>query len=140
VAEIEDPDAVAISGAACGGDLLFCEAWLESGRSLEVFLPRKSEAFLRESVRFAGRGWEERFTVVTEHPNTTMVEPSADMTQLENPHAANNVRIMERGCRGTLPLVGIFVWDGGGGDGPGGTRHMVSTVEDAHGEVVVIKP
>jgi hypothetical protein len=29
----------------------------------------------------------------------------------------------------------ICLWDGGGGDGPGGTRHMVDSVQARGGEV-----
>jgi hypothetical protein len=140
ISGVEDAQSEAISGAACGGDLLFCQAWLETDRDLEVFLPREPEAFLDESVRFAGFGWEESFRDVTDHPRTKVVGPRSEMVHAENPHPANNARIIERARRGTPPLVGIFVWDGGGGEGPGGTQHMVSQVEDASGEVIVIEP
>ena len=36
---------------------------------------------------------------------------------------------------GATRLRFITLWDGGGGDGPGGTRHMVEAVRRAHGEV-----
>ena len=32
----------------------------------------------------------------------------------------------------------ICLWDGGGGDGPGGTRHLVEAVGDAGGTVIRI--
>lgn len=140
ITDIEDPDTVAVSGAACGADLLFCHAWLATDRRLEVFLPRDPEAFLDESVRFAGPEWEARFHRVVDHPKTEVVGAPPDLIRMENPHTANNLRILERARLGTLPLRGIFVWDGSGGDGPGGTRHMVSEVEDAGGEVLLIEP
>ena len=48
---------VAISSAACGGDLLFAEACLQRGVRLEIYLPFAEEEFLQESVNFAGEHW-----------------------------------------------------------------------------------
>jgi len=35
-------------------------------------------------------------------------------------------------------LCCICLWDGGGGDGPGGTRHLVEAVRAAGGSVIRI--
>ena len=45
-----------------------------------------------------------------------------------------NTALSEGGSRMTL----IVLWDGEGGDGPGGTRHMTKTVEQHGGIVIVI--
>jgi hypothetical protein len=140
VDETSDPGAEASAGAACGADLLFCRAWLHSGRRLTVFLPREIEAFLDESVRFAGADWEELFHQVVAHPATTVIGPEPGMDELEDPHTLNNLRILERARRGEPPIRGIFVWDGGGGDGPGGTGNMVIEVRQSGGEVTIIAP
>ena len=58
---IDDADAEGISGLACGGDLLFAEEWLKTGRPLHAYLPREEEDFLDESVRFAGEEWVASF-------------------------------------------------------------------------------
>ena len=139
VASVTDPGAQAFSGVACGGDLIFCEAWLESGRPLTVFLPREVEGFLNQSVAFAGPAWVERFRAVTQHPSTTMVEPEPWMTDVEDPHTPNNLRMLQSAW-GAPPVVGIFVWDGGGGEGPGGTGDLVAAVRDAGCAVTVIAP
>ena len=140
VADTSDPVAVAVSGAACGSDLLFCRAWLDTGRRLTVFLPRHTEAFLDESVRFAGPEWVERFFAVIGDPATTVVPPEPGMDELDAPHTPNNLRMLERARKSSPPIRGIFVWDGAGGDGPGGTGHMVSEVEASGGEVIIIRP
>jgi hypothetical protein len=140
VRSLADPEAEAFSGAACGGDLLFCEVWLEAGRGLTVFLPREVGAFLEESVSFAGEEWVQRFQSVVAHPSTTVVGPEPGMDDLEDPHTPNNLRMLEWARQAAPPLRGIFVWDGGGGDGPGGTGHMVETVRESGGEVAVIEP
>lgn len=135
-----DRAAEASAGAACGGDLLFCRAWLDSGRRLTVFLPRETEAFLEESVRFAGAEWEELFREVVTHRDTTVIGPEPGMDDLDDPHTPNNLRILERARQGDPPIRGIFVWDGGEGDGPGGTGHLESEVRQAGGEVTIIAP
>jgi hypothetical protein len=140
LAGVTDRDAEAISGAACGADLLFAEAWLATGRRLRVFLPRARGAFLDESVRFAGPEWVDAFDRVVADPDTTVVDPAPEMLGLEDPHTANNARMLDAALRAGPPLRGIFVWDGGGGDGPGGTGHMVSQIEAAGGRVTIIEP
>lgn len=140
VAEVDDRDAVAASGAASGGDLIFAEAWLSSGRRLTVFLPREVEAFLDESVRPAGDEWEAAFHRVLQHPAAHVVGPEPGMDELANPHTLNNLRMLERAREAGSRLRGIFLWDGAGGDGPGGTRHMADEVESAGGHVTVIEP
>jgi hypothetical protein len=137
---ITDPEAEAFSGAACGGDLLFCMAWLDGSRRLTVLLPRETESFLDESVSFAGDEWVQHFAFVVEHPATTVIGPEPGMDELEDPHTPNNLRMLERARRAAPPIRGIFVWDGAGGDGPGGTGHMVKAVRESGGEATVIAP
>lgn len=50
---------------ACGGDILFAEAMVETGGEVNIHLPFCEEDFLDASVRFAGPGWEERFHKLT---------------------------------------------------------------------------
>ena len=140
VTAVGDPAATAVAGAACGGDLLFCEAWLTTGRRLTVFLPRAEDAFLEESVRFAGQEWETAFERVVSHPHTTLVGPAQDASDDADAHAANNRRMLVSALRAGPPLHGIFVWDRGGGDGPGGTGQMVAAIEQAGGHVTIIEP
>ena len=139
VDSVDDPHAEAFSGAASGGDLLFCQAWLDAGRRLKVYLPREVDAFLAESVGPAGQGWVDAFIEVTEHPATTVIGPEPGMDELEDPHTLNNQRMLAD-ARKDAPMIGIFVWDGAGGDGPGGTGHMVKEVLDAGGQVSIIDP
>ena len=139
VTDVSDPDAQGFSGAACGGDLLFCRAWLATGRHLTVYLPRELEPFLDESVRFAGPTWERLFDDVVSAPATTFMGPEPGMSELDDPHTANNLRMLAAAVNDP-PVAGIFLWDGQGGDGPGGTRHMVNEVRRVGGDVTIIEP
>ena len=137
---IDDPEARAVSGLACGGDLLFAGEWLKTGRPLQAFLPRPVEDFLDESVRFAGAEWVALFDRVITDPMVRVVGPDEEMLRLEDPHTANNLRMLEaaRGQGGTIQ--GVFLWDGGGGDGPGGTQHLVAEVFESGGSVTILDP
>jgi class 3 adenylate cyclase/tetratricopeptide (TPR) repeat protein len=50
--------------AACGADILFIEAMLESDREVHIILPFKQDDFLETSVSFAGESWVQRFNNV----------------------------------------------------------------------------
>lgn len=57
---------IGYSSLACGADILFAEVMLEQEKALNLVLPFDKEDFLNESVRFAGKEWEERFNLIIE--------------------------------------------------------------------------
>jgi len=140
IAQIDEPEARAVSGLACGGDLLFAEEWLKTGRALQAFLPRPVEEFLDESVRFAGEEWVASFHRVVADPMVSVVGPADEMLGLEDPHTANNLRILEAARREGGAIHGVFLWDGSGGDGPGGTQQLASELIGAGGSVTILDP
>ena len=137
---IDDPEARAVSGLACGGDLLFAEEWLKTGRPLQAFLPRSVEDFLDESVRFAGEEWVALFHRVITDPMVSVVGPDDEMLGLEEPHTANNIRMLEAARRQGGIVHGVFLWDGRVGDPPGGTQHLASELIEAGGSVTILDP
>ena len=136
----DDADAEGISGLACGGDLLFAEEWLKTGRPLHAYLPREEADFLDESVRFAGSEWVDSYREVTADPNLVLIGPDQEMLGLDDPHTANNLRMLEAALLRPGVLNGLFLWDGKGGDGPGGTEHLASEVVEEGGSVTVLRP
>lgn len=137
---IDDPEVGAVSGLACGGDLLFAEEWLKTGRALQAYLPRPVEEFLDESVRFAGEEWVASFHRVITDVMVSVVGPDDEMLRLEDPHTTNNFRMLEAARRQGGTIHGVFLWDGRGGDGPGGTQHLAFAVLEAGGSVTVLRP
>ena len=121
---------LAICGGACGGDLIFAEACLARGTGLELYLPFDQPTFLAESVDFAGANWHDRFLAAAS--KATMHVASAELGPLrpgEEPYERNNMRMLESAARfGPEKIVFICLWDGQGGDGPGGTRHLMEEV------------
>ena len=137
---IDGPEVRAISGLACGGDLLFAEEWLATGRPLQAFLPRPVDDFLDESVRFAGEAWVESFHRVSADPRVIVVGPDEEMIGTDDPHTLNNLRMLAASVEEGETVQGLFLWDGEGGDGPGGTQHLISAVLAAGGGTTVIRP
>jgi len=136
----DDHDAEGISGLACGGDLLFAEEWLKTGRLLHAYLPREVASFIDESVRFAGEEWVDSFRDVTADPNSVLIGPDEAMLHLDDPHTANNLRMLDAAFQLPGSVHGLFLWDGKGGDGPGGTEHLASAVVEQGGSVTVLRP
>ena len=137
---IDDPEVGAVSGLACGGDLLFAKEWLKTGRALQAFLPRPVHEFLDESVRFAGEEWVALFHRVIADAMVSVAGPDEQMLGLEDPHTTNNLRMLEAAHRQGGTIQGVFLWDGSGGDGPGGTQQLVSEVLEAGGSVTILDP
>lgn len=123
---------IGFSSAACGADILFLEALQELGGESRIILPFEEAEFVKDSVLPAGGEWHERFQRVLK--NATQVI-TASPYRLANQglayHYANLMmqgwaiqRAAQLGNDRPLP-VGLVVWDGQPGDGPGGTASAV---------------
>jgi hypothetical protein len=133
-----------ITEGACGGDLLFAEAMLARGARLELRLPFDEATFLRESVAFAKAPsapdrWSERFHDARTHPRTrllVMTDVLGPTPEGASAYERCNLWMLEDAlAMGPDRLTFVCLWDGGGGDGPGGTRHMFEEVQRRGGAV-----
>jgi len=135
---------LALTQGAAGGDLLFAEACLARGVRLRLLLPLARREFVAASLLpvVDGAGWHARFCAVVDR----LDEPPREAPVVLGPLAANDDAFV-RGNRwllesalafGADKLVCICLWDGSGGDGPGGTRHLVDAVRAAGGRVLRI--
>jgi hypothetical protein len=118
---------LAICGGACGGDLLFAEAALARGTALELYIPFDEPAFLAESVDFADADWRARFLAAKARA-TLHVAPDelGPLVHGDNPYERNNMWMLDAAVRfGPDKLVFICLWNGKGGDGPGGAKHLM---------------
>jgi hypothetical protein len=133
---------LALCGGACGGDLLFAEACLKRDLKLELRIPFKEPLFLQESVNFAGDQWRERYYRVKGNPHTsllTMPDELGETPAKVNPYERNNLwQLYSALSRGTEKVHFMCLWDGRGGDGPGGTKHMYDEILKRSGQVSVI--
>jgi hypothetical protein len=114
-----------ICGGACGGDLLFAEACLAKGMELEIYIPLDEPEFLAKSVNFAD--WHDRYfaakTKATLHIAPDELGP---LGEGEDPYERNNQWMLKRAAQfGGERMAFICLWNGEGGDGPGGTKHLM---------------
>jgi hypothetical protein len=129
---------LAICGGACGGDLLFAEAALARGARVEIYIPFEEPVFLEKSVDFAGGDWRARFLAVKSrgilHVAPNELGPAPDGA---DPYERNNRWMLEAASRfGADRMNFICLWDGEGGDGPGGTRHMMEEARGRGGRAI----
>jgi hypothetical protein len=121
------PSDLAICGGACGGDLLFAEACLDLGMRLELYIPFDQPTFLTNSVDFAGSIWHDRFLAATSSAVlNVMPEQLGPLPPGQDPYERNNLWMLEAAARfGQEKMIFICLWNGEGGDGPGGARHFM---------------
>jgi hypothetical protein len=126
---------LAIYGGACGGDLLFAESSLVRGARLELYIPFDEPTFLEKSIDFAGLDWRARY-FAAKASSLLHVAPSelGPIRQGEDAYERNNCWMLDSALRfGANKVDFVCLWNGEGGDGPGGTRHMIDAVRNRGG-------
>jgi hypothetical protein len=135
----DDNDMAIVPGAACGGDILFIEACLKRNMRVEVLLPFSEAEFIEASVSFAGDSWVERFYNIRNNPKVTFqyqIDRVGPLPAGDNPFERNNRWALYSALIYGIERVRfIALWNGQGGDGPGGTGHMMKEVRRLGGIV-----
>ena len=134
-------DDAAISSGACGGDLLFAEACLQRELRVEIYLPFEQEAFLNQSVNFAGEHWREKFFWVKKRAQGWHIMPQelGPAPLDKDSFARVNLWMLDQALAyGSAKVNFICLWDGQAGDGPGGTKHLHEAVVQAAGKAYVL--
>jgi hypothetical protein len=119
---------LAICGGACGGDLLFAEACLAQEMRVEIYIPFDESTFLAGSVDFAGGNWHQRYLAVKAKA-TLHVAPDelGALSEGENAYERDNQWMLDSATRfGGDRMAVICLWNGEGGDGPGGAQHLMA--------------
>ncbi len=138
------PDDLALTQGAAGGDLLFAEACLARAVPLHLLLPLAEREFVAASLLpvVDGAAWHARFRAVVARLDEPPREAPVALGPLapdDNAFVRANLWLLDSALAfGADKLICICLWDGGGGDGPGGTRHLVDAVRGAGGRVVRI--
>lgn len=140
------PDDLGLTQGAAGGDLLFAEAALARGMALQFLQPFGEAEFIERSVRPVcdGDDWVARYRAVAARLASApqvMPAPGARATcdLDDNPFERCNRWLLDTAlaCGGEHVWL-LCLWDGQGGDGAGGTAHMVGEVQRHHGHVIHI--
>jgi hypothetical protein len=121
---------VGVAAGASGGDLLFHEVCAALGIPTRLYLALPVGEFIAKSVAPAGADWVRRFRELVERLGPGNVRVMGDGDGLiegptENVWQRVNFWVVEEAVALAPERTLIALWDGKGGDGPGGTEHFV---------------
>jgi tetratricopeptide (TPR) repeat protein len=137
-------DDLALCQAAAGGDLLFLEACQRRKMHIQIMLPFDEARFVDESVRPSANGeqWCMRYYAVQALLRTPPRALEDELGPLPRGASAyercNQWLLCTALAWGVAKVNFICLWNGGGGDGPGGTAHMYNEVKRRTGRVTWI--
>jgi len=140
------PDDLAFAQGAAGGDILFAEACLARGVPFQMLLPLEEPDFIEASVLPStdGESWRQRYLALRDKltlpprimPDELGPLPRASNGSEMNPFERCNLWLLYSALAQGIDRVRfICLWNGGGGDGPGGTAHMFREVKRRTGQV-----
>ena len=129
-----------ICGGACGGDLLFAEVALARSAPLELYIPFDEATFLKKSVDFAGGDWRTRFFAAKARATLHVLpREHGETPESEDPYERNNLWMLDAASRfGPDKVDLVCLWNGEGGDGPGGAQHMMEEVQKRGGRALLL--
>jgi len=135
-----DSQDLGLTQGACGGDILFAEACQQRGVKLQLLQPFEEPWFIENSVVNGGASWLDRYHAIKHKLDTPPLSAPLELGPLPNEMDAyehcNLWLLASALAYGAEKVLLVCLWDGGGGDGPGGTAHMVEEVKTKNGRVV----
>ncbi|MBC7779266.1 MAG: tetratricopeptide repeat protein [Proteobacteria bacterium] len=138
------PGDLALCQAAAGGDLLFLEACQQRSVRCQMMLPFPEPDYIERSVLPAqeGESWRERYYAakqkLTDPPRIMTVE-IGPLPRGANAYERCNLWSLNTALAWGVERVRfVCLWNGIGGDGPGGTAHMYNEVKRRTGRVTWI--
>ncbi|MEO8630111.1 MAG: TRAFs-binding domain-containing protein, partial [Betaproteobacteria bacterium] len=132
---------LALTQGAAGGDLLFVEACAARGVRVQLLLPLSEPAFIDMSILPVADGetWRARYFQAKSQLVTPLRVMPVELGP--TPQSGNEFERCNRWLLYTALAWGpqkvrfICLWNGEGGDGPGGTRHMFQEIRRRTGHV-----
>lgn len=133
---------LALTQGACGGDILFTEECQKRGVKVHWLQPLCEPEFIQKSVICSGEAWRERY-LAAKAKLTTEVRSAPEQLGLPpkgtDPFERCNTWLLYTALSHGIDKVNfICLWDGSGGDEPGGTAHMYQEVKAKTGHVTWI--
>jgi tetratricopeptide (TPR) repeat protein len=132
---------LALAQGAAGGDLLFVRACVARDVRVQLLLPLPEPEFIEQSVLASegGEDWRARYfdlkALLGAAPRV-MPDELGPLPAHANAFERCNLWLLYSAlARGVDKLRFVCLWDGGGGDGPGGTAHMYREVKRRTGRV-----
>jgi Tetratricopeptide Repeats-Sensor len=138
-------EVVGIAGGASGSDILFHEVCQALSIPTTLYLPFPADAYVAASVQDAGPAWIDRFHRLAQRLPTRVLQDSEALPVWLRRRPAytiwdrNNLWMLQNALvNGGAHTTVIALWDGGAGDGPGGTQHMVETARQGGARTIVL--
>lgn len=134
------PEDLALTQGACGGDLLFTEACQQRGVNVRWLQPFDEPEFIQKSVVCHDEIWRARYLAAKAKSTIKIRSAPQELGSLRagvDPYERCNLWLLSTAMSyGVRKVYFICLWDGGGGDGPGGTAHMYKEVKRQTGQVI----
>ncbi len=135
-----NPDDLALTQGASGGDLIFAEACQARSVRLQLMQPFPEADFIKRSVDPAGGDWRSRYFAVKgklEPGWPVRCCPDELGESTSDPYVRCNVWLLDTALSyGPEKLKFVCLWDGEMGEGARGTQNMVREVEKRLGRVI----
>jgi hypothetical protein len=136
------PEDLALTQGACGGDLLFTEACQQRGVKVQWLQPFDESEFIQKSVVCHSETWRARYLTAKAKSTIKIRSAPQELGPLRagvDSYVRCNLWLLSTAMSyGVRKVHFICLWDGGGGDGPGGTAHMYQEVKGQTGQVIWI--
>jgi hypothetical protein len=137
---------IGIAGAASGGDILFQEVSEELGLPTRLYLALPPDSYVNESVAPAGGDWIPRFERIrSRFPAAPVLAQTTDLPGWLSHRSdysiwqRNNLWMLNEALvRGAQDVTLIALWNGKGGDGPGGTADMIDIARARGADVRIL--
>ena len=134
-----------IAGGASGGDILFHEICQQLGIPTRLYLALPADKFVVHSVASAGPAWVERFNRLVGKSPLRVLQMTEEMPRWLG--GKRNYGVWQRDnlwmlynalAHGATKVTVIALWDGGVGDGPGGTADLVDQARKRGAKIVIL--
>jgi hypothetical protein len=137
---------LALTQGACGGDILFTESCQKLGVKVHWMQPFHEPEFIEKSVARCGESWRDRYNLCKKKLQAPIKSAPMELGGLPKsvddgyPYERCNLWLLYTALSYGIDKVHfISLWDGRGGDGPGGTAHMHEQIRRRTGNVIWIK-
>ncbi len=135
------PEDLALCQGAAGGDLLFLDACQSRGVRCQTLIPLPEPEFIERSILPSARGetWRERYFKMKgrlQDPIRVMPDELGPLPSSVDAFERCNLWLLYTTLAwGVDKARFICLWNGAGGDGPGGTAHLYNEVKKRTGQV-----
>ncbi len=137
------PRSLLVCGGSRGTDAIAAEQALVLGATVWLLVALPDDEFIEASVRLPDTDWSERYRTLRERCATWFQDDELGPLPAEgNVFERNNDWCLEVAAAQDPgeALRALVLWDGEGGDGPGGTADFVNRARRLDATVAVIRP